>query len=78
MKRVAVFAAGLALFATGFLAACGGEAAESPSNSDTGTATSVVLSGTLTVIDPVPTVPTIVTFPEDESTVTFTRTEDEP
>jgi hypothetical protein len=47
MKRVAVLVAGLALFATGFLAACGGKTAESPSSSDAGTATTVVLSDSL-------------------------------
>jgi ABC-type glycerol-3-phosphate transport system substrate-binding protein len=49
MKRVAVLAAGLALFATGFLAACGGKAADSPSSSDTGTATTFIDPDTATL-----------------------------
>ena len=49
MKRVGVLAAGLALFATGFLAACGDKTADSPLSPDTRTPTNVIDPDTATI-----------------------------
>jgi hypothetical protein len=47
---VGIFVAGLVLFASGFLAACGGKDTKPPPSSNKGTPTTIVLSGDLTLV----------------------------
>jgi len=52
VKLLAAFAAGLVLFASGFLVACGSSGtANPPKSSPEGTPTTIVLSGSLTLIE---------------------------